>query len=115
MNDLQKSAEHWRSKVAEPIKVIYQVKDGALGSPFGPDARWHGKLSNVTAELGLLDAWLDRLGAPRQHDDKMSGPISRHYVPGLLPGVRSEQDNKMKTPGHRPGVHLQQECMRIRR
>ena len=68
MNDLQKSAEHWRSKVAELIKVIYQVKDGALGSPFGADGT--RSCQNVIAELGLLDAWLDCLGTPRQHDDK---------------------------------------------
>jgi hypothetical protein len=70
MSDLQKDAEHWRSKVTELIKVIYQVKDGALRGPFGEDARWREKLSNVTAELGLLAAWLTRLGAPQQHDDK---------------------------------------------
>jgi hypothetical protein len=46
------------------------VKDGALQSPFGEHAKWHAKLSNVTAELGLLAAWLSRLDAPEQHDDK---------------------------------------------
>lgn len=70
MSDPQKDAEHWRGKVTELIKVIYQVKDGGLRSPFGENARWHEKLSNVTAELGLLAAWLTRLGAPQQHDDK---------------------------------------------
>jgi hypothetical protein len=70
MSDLKKDAEHWRGKISELIKVIYQVKDGALHSPFGEDAKWHEKLSNVTAELGLLAAWLSRLGQPQQHEDK---------------------------------------------
>jgi hypothetical protein len=70
MNDLKKDAEHWSGKIAELIKVIYQVKDGALESPFGVHAKWHAKRSNVTAELGLLAAWLSRLGAQQQHDDK---------------------------------------------
>ena len=69
MSELQKDVELWRGKITELIKVIYQVKDGALRTPFGEDAKWHEKLSHVTAELGLLAAWLSRLGAP-QHDDK---------------------------------------------
>jgi hypothetical protein len=70
MSDLKKDAAHWRGKINELIKVIYQVKDGALQSPFGEHAQWHAKLSNVTAELGLLAAWLARLDAAEQHDDK---------------------------------------------
>ena len=46
MSDLQKDAARWRRKVTELIKVIHQVKDGALRSPFGEDARWHEKLSH---------------------------------------------------------------------
>jgi hypothetical protein len=46
MNDLKKDAGHWSGKIAELIKVIYQVKDGALESPFGVHAKWHAKLSN---------------------------------------------------------------------
>jgi hypothetical protein len=70
VSEPKKDAEHWRVKITELIKVIYQVKDGALRSPFGEDAKWHEKLSHVTAELGLLAAWLSRLNAPQQHDDK---------------------------------------------
>ncbi|MFY9837535.1 MAG: hypothetical protein WAK55_13920 [Xanthobacteraceae bacterium] len=70
MSELKKDAEHWHGKITELTKVIYQVKDGALRSPFGEDAKWHERLSHVTAELGLLAAWLSRLGAPQQHDDK---------------------------------------------
>jgi hypothetical protein len=70
MSDLKKDAAHWRGKINELIKVIYQVKDGALQSPFGEHAQWYAKLSNVTAELGLLAAWLSRLDAAEQHDDK---------------------------------------------
>ena len=69
MSDLQKDAARRRSKVTELIKVLYQVKDGALRSLFGEDARWHEKLSHVTAERGLLAALVARLGAPQQHDD----------------------------------------------
>jgi hypothetical protein len=50
--------------------VIYQVKDGALRSPFGEDAKWHEKLSHVSAELGPLAAWLSRFDAPQQWNDK---------------------------------------------
>jgi hypothetical protein len=53
MSDLKKDAAHWRDKITELVKVIYQVKDGALRSPFGEDAKWHEKLSHVSAELGL--------------------------------------------------------------
>jgi hypothetical protein len=56
MSDLKKDAAHWRGKITELIKVIYQVKDGALQSPFGEHAKWHAKLS--------------RLDVPEQHDDK---------------------------------------------
>jgi hypothetical protein len=70
MSDLKKDAAHWRGKITELIKVIYQVKDGALQSPFGEHAQWHAKLSNVTAELGLLAARLSRLDAPERQDDK---------------------------------------------
>lgn len=52
MSELQKDVELWRGKITELIKVIYQVKDGALRTPFGEDAKWHEKLSHVTAELG---------------------------------------------------------------
>ena len=62
MSDLKKDAAHWRGKITELIKVIYQLQ-----SPFGEHAKWHAKLSNVTAELGLLAAWPSRLDA---HDDK---------------------------------------------
>jgi hypothetical protein len=70
MSDQKKDVAHWRGKITELVKVIYQVKDGALQSPFGEHAKWHAKLSNVTAELGLLAAWLSRLDVPEQHDDK---------------------------------------------
>ena len=70
MSDLKQDAEHWHGKITELIKVIYQVKDGALQSPFGEHAKWHAKLSTVTAELGLLAAWLTHLDAPEQNDDK---------------------------------------------
>jgi hypothetical protein len=33
MSDLKKDAAHWRDKITELVKVIYQVKDGALRSP----------------------------------------------------------------------------------
>jgi len=84
MNDLQKSAEHWRSKVAELIKVIYQVKDGALGSPFGADARWHEKLSNVTTELDYLTlGWIvwARRGSTTTNE--------RPHIQALRPGITS--------------------------
>ena len=70
MSDLKKDVAHWRGKITELIKVIYQVKDGASQSPFGEHAQWHTKLSNVTAELGLLAAWLSCLDAPERQDDK---------------------------------------------
>ena len=41
MSDLKQDAEHWHGKITELIKVIYQVKDGALQSPFGEHAKWH--------------------------------------------------------------------------
>ena len=70
MSDLKEDAARWRGKIIELVKVIYQVKDGALRSPFGEDAKWHEKLSHVSAELGLLAAWLSRFDAPQQRDDK---------------------------------------------
>jgi len=45
MSDLQKMLRAGAA-VTELIKVIHQVKDGALRSPFGEDARWHEKLSH---------------------------------------------------------------------
>ena len=70
MSDLKEDAARWRGKIIELVKVIYQVKDGALRSPFGEDAEWHEKLSHVSAELGLLAAWLSRFDAPQQWNNK---------------------------------------------
>jgi len=63
MSDLQKDAEYWHRTTLELIELIYQVKDKALGDPFGEHARWHEILSRVTAELRLLSAWLARIPA----------------------------------------------------
>ena len=63
MTDLQNDAGHWHNRINDLIDSIYQVKDNALSSPFGEDAKWHEKLSRVTAELRLLNAWLARVAA----------------------------------------------------
>jgi len=70
MSDLKEDAARWRGKITELVKMIYQVKDGALRNPFGEDAKWHEKLSQVSAEPGLLAAWLSRFDAPQQWNDK---------------------------------------------
>ena len=98
MSDLQKDAARWRSKVTELIKVIYQVKDGALRSLFGEDARWHEKLSHVTAERGLLAAWW--LAWARRSN---TTTIERVRSGAASEQVELRRSVEMETPGHRPG------------
>lgn len=61
MTDFRKEVEYWHDKVNDLTTSIYQVKDNALGNQFGEAAKWHAALSNVTAELRLLSAWLGRV------------------------------------------------------
>ena len=48
MSDLQKDAEYWHRTTLELIESIYQVKDKALGDPFGEHARWHEILPELS-------------------------------------------------------------------
>ncbi len=70
MSDLKHEAERWHNKINELIDSIYQVKDNALGNPFGDDAKWHERLSRVAGELRLLHAWLTRVAAQWNSDGR---------------------------------------------
>ncbi len=70
MSDLKHEAEHWQNKVNALIESIYQVKDNALGNPFDEGARWHERLSRVAGDLRLLHAWLTRVAAQWNSDER---------------------------------------------
>lgn len=54
MTPLQMDAQRWHDRISAIIDEIYEVKDGALGRPFGENDKWHEKLSRAASDTSSI-------------------------------------------------------------